>query len=260
MGYGHETLRKTIQEGKFNICHRGIGCRRCRPGVWTNFVHLHCYKLAKKSIPALTVHDLVRIGRLTSTILPWTLSPALSNVIFQVPESVLSDDASSDGDLGRLLTSMHKRLPLELQYHILSDTPDFFQSSLAGETNLKQVYPFRAVNNKDKAGVVTYPLSDVSVIKKLGANTVNILGDACFTEIGTGERTWKHEISIRDVKIQAIQVTFGLYGAVALRILYEDGMPSEWLGETQGRWYKRCKGSELQNLKTYSDVRMMHID
>jgi hypothetical protein len=89
---------------------------------------------------------------------------------------------------------------------------------------------------------------------QLSADVRRILGEDCLTGImADGSGSHHRNIDVRDAPVFGFQVSYGTYGVVALRVLYDDESTSPWLGIPLAlSTTYRCK--DLKQLRTFSDV------
>ncbi|CAG9977966.1 unnamed protein product [Clonostachys byssicola] len=218
---------------RYHACAYYTSCPRCdgeaalnRVQATVNLVHLHCSQLAKRRWGDFSADVLVRIARLLR---PITL-PGVAEEILGVEPGLTkfpeSEIACKDSSLGSLLMNIHRHLPGELQRLVCQHLQGTFFFSVAScvET-LHWIEDHRILVDSWSNTTPTYhyPLMPSFSFKRLVADTVNILGESCFTRIGGDFATsYAMEITLKQVPLSGIQYSLGLYGVVGLRVLYED--------------------------------------
>lgn len=255
---------------RYHACPYFAGCLRCDGeaklnGVQTtaNLVHLHCSQLAKRRWSDFSADVLVRIARLLRSI---TL-PGVAEEILGVEPGLTkfpeSEIACKDSSLGSLLMNIHRHLPGELQRLVCQHLQGTFFFSVAScvET-LHWIEDHRILTDSWSVTTPTYhyPLMPFFSFKRLVADTVNILGESCFTRIGGDlPSSYEMDITLRQVPLSGIQYALGLHGVVGLRVLYEDGSRSAWLGRSPGRLFRIFSLRSLRDLRILTDVRIQQI-
>lgn len=154
-------------------------------------------------------------------------------------------------ELGRLVHSAAMCLPAEIQHMIIEYLGDHLVSSLcrASQTMAAHVQErplYRAVTH------VT-PVAPQRV-SSLCIKTTSIFGLAYLSEIAFNERKGDF-IEVKDIGFLGIRFALGTYGIRGLRVLYEDGSMSRWLGDPRFSWFGEVYGTELRNLTVLRDVR-----
>ncbi|CAH0058537.1 unnamed protein product [Clonostachys solani] len=224
-----------------------------------NMIHIYCLQLAKRRWSDFSTDLLARIARLLRPITPPNVTAEILGVKPDLTKFPESEIASKDSSLGLLLANIHGHLPGELQRLIcrhLSGTL-FFSVASCLET-LHWIEDHRILTDSRQIATPTYhyPLMPSFSFKRLVADTVNILGESCFTRIGGDFPTsYEMEITIKQVPISGIRYALGLHGVVGLRVLYEDGSSSAWLGRSPGRLFRVFSLRSLRDLRILTDVR-----
>lgn len=96
-------------------------------------------------------------------------------------------------------------------------------------------------------------------VKSLWVRISNIFGRGYISEIGvdqSGDDVLSVPVSSRQVA--GMRFALGRFGLRALRVLYDDGSKSAWLGDTSGSWFGNIRGTQLRNLHVTADVRPPH--
>uniref|UniRef100_A0A8H7TME2 Uncharacterized protein n=1 Tax=Bionectria ochroleuca TaxID=29856 RepID=A0A8H7TME2_BIOOC len=252
------------QGTRYHPCPYYGGCLRCDGeaalnGVQAtvNLVHLHCSQLAKRRWSDFSADVLVRIARLLRPITSSEVGAEILGVNSNLTKFPESEIACKDSSLGLLLTNIHRRLPGELQSLVCQHLQGTFFFSVAScvET-LHWIEDHRILADSWSITIPTYhyPLMPSFSFKRLVADTVNILGESCFTRIGGDLPTsYEMEITLRQVPLSGIQYALGVHGVVGLRVLYEDGSRSAWLGRSPGRLFRIFSLRSLRYLRILTD-------
>ena len=231
-----------------------LPCDECKDEFVVNFAHIQCYRLSRHLIPTLSMHELAQFARLSRPLIPWAKLPVTRREYSTLPYYIVNRPPRTY--LARFLTKMHRKLPEELQRVIYSYLDPSFLSLIACAAIIEDHHPKLPIEKLDLAGSVTYPLlSHTAPVRRLGVNLIDIIGETCVKEIGSGSGHWDHEIEVMDMPIRGLQVSLTSYGLAGLKILYADGSTSPWLGGASRKWFKTCEGSNLQEIETLFDVR-----
>lgn len=163
--------------------------------------------------------------------------------------------------LGDLISLIEKRLPIELQTMIYDSVTGLFKSLLRTLSTLQDSYPLLSNLDDHQAPLMTHPLnasplSTSRPVEMLYARAVSILGEACLTEISVQDDSQgsRYAITIARQPVWGVQVAYGTYGVVGLRVLYVDGFKSAWLGFGKRKLFMTCEGEDLTELQISSDV------
>ncbi|CAH0053966.1 unnamed protein product [Clonostachys solani] len=111
---------------------------------------------------------------------------------------------------------------------------------------LKADLPFSEFTTK-----YPFPIDQPSPVE-LSATTVNIFGEECLATIGTKANTTLG-LSVGPAKIRGLQYAMGSYGVVVLRLLYDDGTRSDWLGQSIRKWVATIQGKDMVSLNFMTD-------
>lgn len=174
-----------------------------------------------------------------------------------LPSLPASSELSGSTDLRDLFRLIESRLSSELQLMVLSSISGLFKSlanSLATLNYIDNQLPICEASDTD----ISYrPFSHSNILEKIGVDTVDILGEICLKRIGEIDNSsfYHHEIILsRRREVQGLQVAFGTYGVVDLRVIYRDSSTSSWINKQQRKWVTTYRGSDLRRLRTLSDV------
>lgn len=239
-------------------CFSGSNCYYGWPERMAKLVHISCLQLARKMIPSLTVQTLVKITQRTQPIISWkhmviTMGPAQPLSAWP-PLSALSRNT----ELGNLVHDLQSWLPDDLQYLLSQYVSGLFRqltNCLWLLNHVMESIRLDEPTQQMQLSSVTQPLVDCQLIQKLGVDTVSILGETCLARVGSEATvSYEKEICIADGAVSGLQVAFGSYGVVALRVLYPDGSTSAWLGGEQRRRFVTYRGKDLRLLRASSDV------
>ncbi|CAG9988864.1 unnamed protein product [Clonostachys byssicola] len=156
---------------------------------------------------------------------------------------------STTTELGQLVETIRKSLPVELQGLIYRNVSGLFRFLAGASFTLNELDE----NAGPDRGVVINPVPHHSV-KFLRATSTIILGEECLTNIGSDNASnYEQDIALQDKPVYGIQVSLGTYGVVALRVIYQDNTTSSWLGFGPRKWTATYKGDDLTKLRTASD-------
>lgn len=240
--------------------HRGCAdCPRSRSRS-VHYVHDHCYKLASQLFSGISLDQLNLVARFAKTTLPGVmmpLSPAVSPSGLSVGVDLLppsSQDPDERTGLDSIIRAISKRLPTEVQYMIWEYADPFLKSISTCIWNLHSAYrPYLEAEHSRFEPRTSCPLSETVKIDRLGVNMVHVLGEDNVSEVGTGPQKWQYEIAVADANVDGIQASFGSHGLVALRLLYQDGSTSPWVGGLARKWFRTFRNIDINALSVVSD-------
>lgn len=172
---------------------------------------------------------------------PWNIAPLSAYT-----------DWSQETELGRLLAKVERHLPIEVQQLLFSYNPRIIQSLARCAQTIESHFPQppSASSHTETARPWKNGLKDGNI----GAMTTTVLGESCITELGSGAGEWHCVVSVSDIPVKGVQVSFGSYGLAALRVIYTDESMSPWLGgQSPWRWFKTIKG-QLKDMSTVFEV------
>lgn len=210
-------------------------------------------------MPTLSIVKLGEITKGARPMIPWQDMLSIIGPVSPLAALPPSAELSKSTDLGRLLCGVQSRLPVELQNVISQHLSGLFMT--LGNCLLTMSYlmgPMK-LHMPLSPSSVTYPLANCQWIERLGADTVNVLGETCLTRIGAGGLgAFELEIDLATCQVSGIQAAFGRHGVAAVRVLYLDGSSSEWLGGRDRKRFVTYQGDDLRLLQVFSDVSQMH--
>lgn len=255
-----EAVRAGLARKKKKLCIER-GCHYCDPRHSANISHIACLELAKLRLPRLSVRLLCDLACLMRPVVAWRHALTLmarggQRSLLQL----LKCDISSSTDSGSTVRDVREKLPAELQRLICDMVPPGIFSSLAAcSGTLAWIESHGLVSEESRVGRLSFstetPFKDVSSLRTLRADVFDILGERCLTRITADpEAVRDHQIMLVERPVLGVQYALGLYGVVALRIHYQDGSVSSWLGRRPSRWMKLIRGQDLQELIVRSDV------
>jgi hypothetical protein len=239
------------------LCYERPDCKHCCHERLASAAHITCIKTAFTRIPDLTIAILAQITLMTRPI----PSPEWSYVFETISTPNLLQvlpppSALADTELARFLNQIRSRLPLELHKLIASHLPSgFFRNQAACVALLDHVVPKLQQELPQRDRAPRYPLADCKTIEKLGINTVRIMDETCVSLVGSDNSVvYDEEIHLDSQEVAALQVGFGHYGIVGLRLRYSNRLSSSWLGGIHPKRTVTYVGNDLKRLRTASDV------
>lgn len=246
-----------VAQHQLHLCRWGQACTACDPEYTVNLVHVQCYKLARLLFRNLCAVDLIQLARLTRPLLSEAFLP-VSKAPIPPPPARLSTytDLCYKTDLGCLVSEIQSRLPVELQHTIFYHTRGLFRSFTKC---LDMIYTYSRLNHYASdtyQSNVQYPLQPYARPRHIGLTTVSIMGETCIAMIGSGGlRPWHDELQLSAAQPTGLQVAYGTFGLVQMRVLYIDGSVSPWMGGTSSscKRFKTCRG-RLEDMRVVHDV------
>ena len=256
---GNATTKEIMMTTKIRLSHGGRGVGGDLDATAT-FVHSSCLLLMKRKMEGIQISPalLLHIARQLRPLVEWRQLPRLMGWK-TTPMALPCPETSDSTLLGSLISEINK-LPLELQRMIRDFVPECFFASLSRCSETLNAIKYiqdaaQAMPMSLPEYTYQYPFSgQPSTPSRLSANTVQVLGERCLTEIGT-DLSSNLEIPVKDLELQAVQYALGTYGVVAFRLLYIDGSYSSWLGGSPRLWVTTVRGDQIQELMALTDVR-----
>lgn len=200
-----------------------------------NMAHISCLRFAQNVLPRITARGLCQIAWHLRPVFAWRHVERLTELqpsLTYFPRSVIRYDT----DLGALVRLV-MRLPPEIEEMICALLPSDLFTSLS---NCLSSLDWLLKNNKYETKRLPEPSSRYFSENKspprlkIGINVLSVLGETCLEQIGTDPNsTYGQSVEVLDQKVKGVQFALKTYGVVALRILYEDGFESAWLGQQQ---------------------------
>ena len=254
----HDEVEKRLRNAGKTLCYMPYrGDYNLEHTV--NLVHAHCLELAKTKLPRISIHRLCQIAWLLRPVAPWltinSISASKQSVLAALPRSV-----HATTELGALIKMTVESLPRELEALVCDMVPHSLFTSMANcLATLEWIGQngFMHRTNYPLPLTTSLPLSQYSAeYRTLGADIISIRGEGCLTKIGTDPSvTYSHTISLPDQPLDGLQYVLGTYGVTGLRLHYQDGSYSPWLGRhVPTTWHKFVEGSDLERLEVQSDV------
>lgn len=198
---------------------------------------------------------LYKVARHLRPMVEWRRALALG--INKKPPAFSFPGDHSNTELNSVVSAVGEKLPWEIQGLIASQITDTLVLSLSRCLATLESVNWQQLLSQDvsQSGFDhSFPFSSIkSVPARLGAKTIDILGETCLVSIGS-EGPLDLEIPIADRPIRGVERAFGLHGIVGFRLLYVDGPPSPWLGTSWRRWLAETHGDNLQKLRVVTDV------
>lgn len=204
--------------------------------------HQDCWAVATAA--GKTVCDLYKYAaRHRKTALPRYSAPPYVTPTFYA-------DVRTTTSLGRLVRNIADRLPVELQYEIGQHLGGHFVGSLLHTSfavgSVRQIRPYHGP--KRRAVVCKGP------VRSLYVDTRSLFGLHYISEVGLNKHRGDF-IETNNVGVRGLRFAFGSHGLRALRLLFNDGSMSRWLGDPRYCWYGEFYGGDLKTLSVTRDVR-----
>lgn len=259
-------------------------CGQCTPGKSLLFAHADCWLVTENH--GINTTQLYQFGAQIQPVLPWiggTPHTRLRGVLER------ADSLNCDTSLGKFLVEISRRLPPELQEHII----EYIQQSAEGKLrDLFKVSPTRqaVVEAGDVlfTQLATVEFQTVPVLRSMPRETPNLdirlrrsralfwglallgddpvktlcahvknlygrtyLSEICFDQTGNSILS----IPISPHQIRGLRFALGRFGIRAIRILYDGECKSPWLGDPSGCWFGNLAGNEIRDLHAIANVR-----
>lgn len=265
----------------FSECTTNRDCDQCtgQRRHSCHFVHSHCFQLASKFFPStFSFARLLTAARHGRTLKAGVhMRPDHAHAA-SAHDAYFQHAGDKETDLGRLLSAVSQKLPPELQSMIYGDADgDLWLKSIHGcvwNLNLyfRQFFETQAVDYTEN---ILFPLLGSPELKFIGINQISILGQLTICAVGTaGEQSaeqqtpeqqaaelqtarqqWDSTILLpADLAVTGLQLSFGLYGLVAMKVLYGNGTESDWLGGSARTFYRTLQTRDLKRMRVKYDV------
>lgn len=161
-------------------------------------------------------------------------------------------DISAETSLGKLLRTIARRLPLELQTEIQGYLePHLVSSLLRTYSAVREL----AVGRRRKPCCKRF--ARPAKIRCLYVETRRVFGLDYITEIGYN-KDCRASIKTDNLNVRGLRFALGRYGLRAIRILYDNGA-SPWLGCPEYCWYGEVYGTDLGRIWVFRDVSMSWV-
>ena len=238
--------RLILDGAKVKVCDvPAKACAPCHDGRSVYVAHRDCWNLAV--VAGKTHIGLYRFAANLQHVIPprYSAQPP--------PYASFYPDVVKTTELGRLVHTGAMRLPAEIQHKAIEYLGDhhlvssLFRASQTMASHVKETPLYQAVEH------VT--LGPPTHISSLCIKTGSIFGLAYLSDIGFNQREGDF-IDVRDIGFIGVRFALGTYGIRGLRILYEDGSMSRWLGDSRFSWFGEVYGYDLRNLSVLRDVRV----
>lgn len=259
-------------------------CGQCVLEKALFFAHADCWRVTERY--GIDATRLYRFAVQTQPLIP-CISDKPHGRIWRFFDHV--GNLNSETPLGKLLVEISRRLPPELQentmaflqqaawdkvrnicmnatdYEIMQKAGEVLLTRLAAVESLTvpvlkcipakspgpDLQPSRSRVSPQDPGLV----GDDSV-KALSIRVQNLFRRTYISKIvvdQAGDGILSIPVSPR--QITGLRFALGRFGLCALRILYDGGSKSAWLGDTSGCWFGNIAGTRLRDLHTTADVR-----
>lgn len=111
----------------------------------------------------------------------------------------------------------------------------------------------RCISTVDrKPGNISIPL-DTST-KFLTARWINLYGEQYMFDLAASSEETLAPNTVSVQPLRGIKFAVGLYGIKALKLLYEDGSESDWLGKTTSSYIGTFYATDITGLLVLQDV------
>lgn len=246
------TIRDDDRERVFSFCdvdsYSTLACGISTPDNVSFVAHKCCWK-AINHPTLITSSQLLDLAQCTRTIPPSLNPGGHDRTLSQQTHLGGFDPGTSLGKFLRRVTW----LPVELQAVVLDHLGGSLFASLlktrtAAKALLHRLGPSIPVEPTSiGAGIDGIPTS-------ICVRTSLILGQPYLTSIclNKTEGTW---LPLPGAGVRGLQYALGEYGLRAVRILYQGGSCSTWLGDPSSSWFGTVMGSDLKELNALADVR-----
>ena len=216
--------------------------------------HKACWQAINR--PALLPSSyLLRLARHTRPIVPPRVLDSHSRMLSRQTRVA---ECSADTPLARLVTQMAQKLPLELQCMILDYLTGSLFASLLKATSVSSRLLKRLDFSIPAGGPRTIDLGMVGPVHNLYVQTLDIFGTTYLAYIGYNRLDASFSpsasIPVKSSPFRGVQYALGEFGLRGLRILYEDGTRSAWLGDASYCWYGTAEGRDFRMLRILADV------
>lgn len=246
------------------------------------FAHDDCWKMAKNH--GISDVQLYRFAVQTQPQLPWKGDKPHSQALALFKCQSLLESGTS---LGELLAEISRRLPPELQESILSELRRGARSTEQSKSIFKDEW-IRTLRSSDLVFLrcATVEVETVPLLKQICADSGTLdvhparsfvappgsslrttepartlfirerelFGRTYISEIGLNQ-AGHASVPIQPRPVRGLRFAVGRFGLRAIRILYDEGPHSPWLGDPYGSMYGNIMGDKLRNLSVVADVR-----
>lgn len=244
----YEKIRPELEVDGAQLCFfpRCPGRDEQRP---VHVAHLPCWAVGRQVHGSLRA--LFALARTTRQIFP------LRHLSGQDVRVTLPDWEYDESPLGELLRAVATRLPVEVRNVILSTVCDGNYSSGPLIMSLSRAFavtqPYRRAVTAS-ALPVWEKVASRAPLDRISIETSSVLGVACISEVRPGGLESGGSILLRGVGVRGMRFALHPYGLRAIRVLYDDGSMSPWLGSTNASWFGEVHGTDLSQLHVLRDV------
>lgn len=157
-------------------------------------------------------------------------------------------------ELGSLLSRLGN-MPLEVQSEVTKRLNlTLFLSLLKAKTLVAQLLP--QIRESDMMKPETRTIDGDGSFNSIHVRYRDIMGTSYLAAISFKRESGRDELSIpvADREVRGVQFSLGRFGLRGIRVLYEDGTRSPWLGEKSSCWIGVAHGRDLSRLRVISDV------
>ncbi|KAH7309139.1 hypothetical protein B0I35DRAFT_94111 [Stachybotrys elegans] len=245
-----------LQDNGIRLCFRPY-CQRCDFKNSLHFVHTTCLQLAQRVMTDFATRDLFSITAMGRPMV-WSRSTAtFMNPRFDSTALGLLVKYAGDTDLGKLVSDINKRVPLELETMIYRSVSGPLRSFLHCLTNVSayQACGQRSINIYSPT-TTYFPFRDCDGFDSIQVKLVKILGENCIGEISALNHGAERNETITTASastVIAVQVSLGYYGLTAIRYLLQGGGASAWAGSPQHEWITTYPIQDPRQLQVVSD-------
>lgn len=217
-------------------------CGTCRRNGPVYVAHRDCWCLAVEA--GKTHIGLYRFAANFQHVIPprYSIQPP--------PRATFHADVRTTTGLGGLVHTAATRLPAEIRDIIIECLGDHLVASLVRAfqtmvSHVEETPRCQAINH--------VALADPGRVETLCIKTISIFGLTYLSEIGFNEGGGDF-IDVRESCFFGVRFALGTYGIRALRVLYQDGSMSRWLGDPRFSWFGEVYGADLRYLSVVRDV------
>lgn len=253
--------------GRKGLC--GDYCPSCRPDRMVYLSHRDCWKVAFSS-HRWSFMDWSRLAVQTRPfeIRSWErknyLTVCHEDPITPILGSLHPDSSPFSGatPLGSLLARMYI-LPTELQFQVLGLLRGtMFASLLQTKTFVSEMLPSLCPRSAWAIQPIIKPLAVDGEGSSgiLSCCSTIIMGRSYLSDMAFRRpRGSGSYIPIAKKAVQGVQFALGRFGLRGIRISYEDGSSSPWLGEPSSCWIGAVRCHDVSKLKVVADVSHRYI-
>lgn len=157
-------------------------------------------------------------------------------------------------ELGSLVSRLGQ-MPLEVQFEVTKRLNlTLFLSLLRTKTLVAQLLP--QIRESTTMKPETRTIDGDGSFNSIHVRYRNIMGTSYLAAISFKRESGRDALSIpvADRDVRGVQFSLGRFGLRGIRVLYEDGTRSPWLGEMSSCWIGFARGRDLSGLRVISNV------